>query len=564
MTASLRRGASPASSWHANLRRDRSHLLVALDVHRSARARQGRVNRWLRFYELTLILLLIGVPIGRVVTNGLGAPAFTQAVSGATGANLISVTVGGFALSLLVVGSFRGPVVPSGPYIDQIASSPISRRVSLGGFLTQSAALLATVGGLSALALVAGVANAPPVVVPIETSGSGLSALAHVDPAGAVIFILGGVLAGWQIHMLWLIGQIGGRLRICALRVLIVILVVTIAEGAVAGAQEPWAGVWLGPWGWAGVLFSRVSEGMTAARWWALTLLMLGVGLACACRGLAGAVSLAELASQSQRWAAVSMLAASGDVQAAAQRLTPAPYRGRSWRWPMPSVPVAAILVRDCVGLARFPWGTGVGVLAALGAGSLMAMGRSGPPGAALIASAVTPLLAYAAVGMWTRGLRQYTSWIGASTPFGLDPLHQSLGHIVVPGVLGVASIAGGLAVARSLTAGMAHEGAAAQHYAFGGLLAVFVMGVHLLSAAKGPMPVGLLMPVPTPLGDLAALSLAMWLADGFLIIVIFGGGASIAHTLNPESVAPMALLGVGVVGVAAWARSRLRRLSSS
>src|SRR5699024_4803014 len=76
--------------------------------------------------------------------------------------------------------------------------------------------------------------------------------------------------------------------------------------------------------------------------------------------------------------------------------------------------------------------------------------------------------------------------------------------------------------------------------------------------AAKGPMPLSLMTPIPTPQGDLSVLSVLVWQADALLLAVLAGAVlAGLLMLLGPVAM----LLGAGALlgAMAAMTRARLR-----
>ena len=78
--------------------------------------------------------------------------------------------------------------------------------------------------------------------------------------------------------------------------------------------------------------------------------------------------------------------------------------------------------------------------------------------------------------------------------------------------------------------------------------------------AAKGPLPILLLMPVPTPLGDASSLNVLLWQSDAILLALLVGGGLTALAPVAPG--AAVVLLAVVLVIVAALGFARLRKLS--
>src|SRR5699024_12821792 len=54
-------------------------------------------------------------------------------------------------------------------------------------------------------------------------------------------------------------------------------------------------------------------------------------------------------------------------------------------------------------------------------------------------------------------------------------------------------------------------------------LLALVLVAARARDAAKGPMPLSLMTPIPTPQGDLSVLSVLVWQADALLLAMLAG-----------------------------------------
>ena len=52
---------------------------------------------------------------------------------------------------------------------------------------------------------------------------------------------------------------------------------------------------------------------------------------------------------------------------------------------------------------------------------------------------------------------------------------------------------------------------------------ALFVITVRIMNATKGRMPLALLTPIPTPMGDFSGLIVVFWQADALLVTAMVG-----------------------------------------
>ena len=85
----------------------------------------------------------------------------------------------------------------------------------------------------------------------------------------------------------------------------------------------------------------------------------------------------------------------------------------------------------------------------------------------------------------------------------------------------------------------------------------LLVVLIRAYDSAKGPLPVLLLTPVPSPFGDLSSLNVSLWQADALLIAVVVGALGVAAGSPVSLLVLTLLITGLLVVGL----RRRLRRL---
>src|SRR5699024_11107529 len=152
--------------------------------------------------------------------------------------------------------------------------------------------------------------------------------------------------------------------------------------------------------------------------------------------------------------------------------------------------------------------------------------------------------------------MRHGIQTLGAPMLLGQTAAMQVLLHATAPAVLmgTIAALGGGGGL---LLAGgtLALSGVALPV-----LLALMRVAARARAAAKGPMPLSLVTPIPTPQGDLSVLSVLVWQADALLLAVLAGAVlAGLLMLLGPVAM----LLGAGALlgAMAAMTRARLRAL---
>ncbi len=90
-------------------------------------------------------------------------------------------------------------------------------------------------------------------------------------------------------------------------------------------------------------------------------------------------------------------------------------------------------------------------------------------------------------------------------------------------------------------------------------LLLLLAVAVRAYDSAKGPLPLLLLTPVPSPLGDLSSVTVSIWEADALIITTVAGAAAVAMAGASPVRLlaAAGALAGVLILAL----RRRLTRL---
>lgn len=480
-------------------------------------------------YLTVMTVLVFGAPALRSAGLFLARPDVLPVLLDArTPGMLMAALLGGGAATVLV-GAVRGPALLAPFLTATLAAGPISRRRVLWRPLARSLLALVAAG-----LLLAGVV------------GATLLGAGYAEPMGLVA--LGAVAAGVALLLggAWLAGQ----------------LLSSRGRGVVAGLLTLAAvGAWLlPPWGWT------LADGVP----WALAAVLGGAGAVAA----AGSVLALDrlrgwvLLEQAVRWQSATGMVTSGDVAGAAGSLRPPPSTGRSLR-AVGGGPLMLLYVRrDVVGWLRSPERT-LGGLAGvlLGAGLLVvAQVLTGPlgVGAMLLGS----LALWVGTGPFVDGIRHGVATLGAPVLFGQRAGVQVLLHALAPtGVLMLGALAGGVAGLLALGA----EGVGGGNVTLPVLMVPVLLPVLLVpalvagrarDAAKGPMPLKLMTPMPTAQGDGAVLGVLAWQSDAVLLALAAG---AVLWGLVTQ-VGALALAGgalVAVLAIAVMARARLRELGA-
>ena len=91
--------------------------------------------------------------------------------------------------------------------------------------------------------------------------------------------------------------------------------------------------------------------------------------------------------------------------------------------------------------------------------------------------------------------------------------------------------------------------------------LVAFLVIMQAFSSFKGMLPLELLTPVPTPMGDLPFLSVAFWLADAVTVELVTAGGLTSLVIVATLPVIFLTLPGCAAGLMASWSMARFRTL---
>src|SRR5699024_4637773 len=408
-------------------------------------------------------------------------------------------------------------------FIDTLASSGLRRRHVLRRPFAR--ALLVPVTAL---------------VVPAALAGTTLTAAGLTDAARVALFVLAAAGTGLLIAAAWLTGQLlhrmPARLLLCALLLGAGVFAAISPVGLGLGAAHP--------------------AGPGPALPWALGLVAAGLLATVACLLLLDRLRGAVLREQAARWESAGTLATTGDLAGASGRFRPPPSAGR--RLPaIGSRPLVLLYARrDAVAWLRSPERLAAGTLGGLVGAALLAVATllTGPPawGAVLLGSAVL----WGAGSAGADGIRHGVQTLAAPMLLGQTAAMQVFLHTPAPAVLMGALAALGGGGGLLLAGGTLDPSAVALPV----LLALVLVAARARDAAKGPMPLSLMTPIPTPQGDLSVLSVLVWQADALLLAMLAGAALTgLLMGLGPVAM----LLGAGALlgAMAAMTRARLRAL---
>ncbi len=539
-------------------RADRDALRAVRAVRR---ARGDRLSAGDVSYRIYLAVMLAIIVVAPAVRAGIlaWAPAIPETAAHPAGvAAALTLSTAGLAL----LGSRAGTARAGLPQLDLLFTAALPRArllgPSLGRWFAAGAGVGAAIGGMAAVALALAAANGL-----ASGAGLGLGIIAALVGAGAALGVLGvGAL---------LLGQRGPRVRSG----------VALGLAALAAAQLAAAGGGVGalpdPWSASAALLERAASG-PAGDALPVSLILLpalaALAVLCGALPLATRLSRERLRAQAVNWDAASALALTGDPTAALARFGEPVRHGRRLILRPARGLGGTILRRDLLGLVRAPGRSlaGLGGMLAAGAlwGSALAGGGS-PLRAALLGAAATVVAALAAQP-WCRGLVAAAAGVGSPALLPSGPGALMARHALLPALAATLALAAGtLLVCVGVVADPGAGSGPAEAAGVGVLLtapvlAAAVVLLRVAAALKGTIPLRLLAPVPTPLGDVSAVNVFIWTIDGPVVALLVGAalGASWgAAFAAPQVAGPvLAASGVSLVLLAAligWSASRLR-----
>lgn len=486
-------------------------------------------------YTVYLVLAtacVLGVPLGRIAVRALARPDVLPYLLHPAAPGLLTALWLLACALLILAGAQRGPAILTPFLTATLASSFMPRRVPLLRPLVRSALAILAAGVLIGL-------------VP----GMTLEAADRADPAA--VALLCAAMAGAALLGLgaWMLGELTGA----GIRRLVAGLLGAAAGTAAVLAVE--AGITVPGPGTAlpGALAAGSSVPADAVLT-TLALLIAGLLVALACAPLLNRLRGTVLLQQARTWEAAMSAATSGDLATAGGGFRALPSVGRALRAVrVPARPGLAALVllyarRDLVALLRTPERALGGLAGAVAGGASLGVSTQlvGPVQWMMVG--IGALLLWAGSGALVDGLRHGIATLGAPVLLGQDVGAQVLLHLSGPGVVLLASAAiGGVA--------------------FGTALPVLVAAVLLIGrvrdAAKGPMPLRLSMPMPTPQGDVSVLGVLAWQADAVILALVSAVVIALGGLRGGAAGLLVMLLVAAVMAVilALGARTRLREL---
>ncbi|MGP9842793.1 hypothetical protein [Brachybacterium sp. 107] len=476
-------------------------------------------------YVLALSVLIFGAPVIRAAGTALSRPDVVPFLiaSGAPQTSTAITLVGGAGLVLL--GAVRGPALLSPFFTASLASSAIPRRSVLWRPLLRSLAVTVLVA-----------------VIPAVLIAATLESAGHVEMGAVGWFALAAAGAGSLLCAAWFAGQLlgsAGRRLLAVALVLLGVGALMLPGGIGLGGAYPVGGQ---------------RPGLSAVVLCVAGILAVGAVMLLLDR-LRGAV----LQEQAARWESATISATTMDLSGAAGFFQPAPAAGRR----LPAIgagPLAVLYARrDLVAWLRSPERTVVGVIASLLSAAAVAGSTLFTGPLAWFVLLLGTLGLWLASGTFVDGIRHGVHTLGAPQLFGQSAAVQVLLHLTAPVVLLTAL--GALGGLGAWIAAGAVPGAVLLEVLLPAVLAPVLIIGRARDAAKGPMPLSLSTPMPTPQGDISVLPMLLWLSDAILLALVVG--ALLLATASSGALWMVVVATVASALMGLMARVRLRALVS-
>lgn len=474
-------------------------------------------------YLIVLMLAMVVIPLLIGAARALSEPEILSALRSAGSEQAVLAVSGGLLAAASALGVHRGPANLPPVLVGALAGTDLPRsRTLLRPFV------IATTG-LTLLVTVAG-----------GLLGTVLVRAGTTDLAGAAGLTGAAVCLGLIAATAWLAGQrVGSRHGWLLTALLVAATLLTLAVPALATVT---------PWGWVAQTWPPTAEGEP----WALVPLAL-VALVCTERvtRLLGRLHGPALLEQARAWQVVTVAAFTADFSAALATFRVRPRLGRRWSAVLGAPTVVQYAVRDLVGAARTPVRALTGLAFLTLGGFLTALGLADTPVPAWVLTSVGSVAAFTALGTLTDGFRHAAETRWAPTLFGHSTARLFLLHATLP--LAVALVCSLVGAVLARAAGWSSAGLIGA-----AVLGLLVVAVRALDSTKGPLPLTLLTPAPSPAGDMSGLMVMTWQADALLLAV----GLGVGLTLLPSAGGLLVTAGAAVVAAAVLIAMTYRRLT--
>lgn len=470
-------------------------------------------------YIVAMGALLLVFPVLSWTVLLLVEPSVFSMLTAPSAGHMAGVVCGLVLVAAAAAGQVGGPVALSPFFVTLLAGTDISRGRALRRPFFATTVIVA-LGALAIGLLFSGVL--------VFTGASSFLA--------GLVFVLACVAFSVLVSVVWLASQ-------CMTSWTWVLPTLLLAATVLTAVVDPLM-VYM-PWGWVGGLWPTQTD---LPPW---PLIPLGIttviGGVCVPRIL-NALQGERLREQGQQWRSASTAAQAGDFATAFAGFRAKPSLGRRWTAVPRSPLFVRFFLRDLIGAMRTPARclAGVGVL--IFAYWVIALAFVSGPWPGWLPAGIGAALGYLALGVLCDGFRHAAEAAGSPPLYGYTTAKLYLLHSLFPLALSLVGAVIGIGLA---THGGVPVGSAGAVVA----VAVLLVLVRAYDSAKGPLPMSLLTPAPSPVGDTSGLAVLSWQADALLIATI--AGTVIISVTTTETV----FHGLLVASLAAgFVLSRLRR----
>lgn len=503
--------------------RERAILAAARRVLRERTGKPRATDTAYNIYLALLTLVIVVFPILRAIV--LALPDADFAATNRLGFSFDPYPLIYLAALLFAAlgGRWRGAVVPSEQYLEAVVASPLNRALTLRRSYYYCVLLVtfATIG-LSSIYLIS-------------------QASVHtVTISGAFMFLIVAVLFAFLVVFVWIMSQSQLALRSAVVTVAVLLtgagtLLLTITHWNLAriiGTEFSSTSV-------LGALALTLSSGLILHLFIAPRVLE--------------SFTINSLFAQARKWFVVRTFASTGDVRSASQALKIQPRGARRARWNLGRSVILALVKRDLRGMRRSLSRAITSAVLNLLASFLLTLTLVS---ASIYGAALAAFVIYFAVGLATDGVRMFGMIYGGSSTYGISALQQALAHSILPTAFSTAWALLGFGAAMTVAE------VTVSTLIWVVLVVLSAVALHVFAAFKGPLPLTLLTPIPSPAGDLSALNVMVWLADAILIYVFTSVLLTVLVALTGVSLLLIGVQLAVILLVVMGANFRLRTLS--
>lgn len=471
--------AAPRSDSAARLRAIRAH-------YRGRGTRRSRGDLAYALYCGILVAAAIAFPLGRAVVVGLGDTAAGVTLGDPDATTIVAACLGAVLALTMWIGRLIGPVLISPFFVVLLGATDIPRSRSLRAAMGRTTGLI-----ILALTATGGVA-----------AGAGVRA-GVAGPADLLWWCVSLAGYGTIVSVAWLAARaLPSRISAAAGSALVIATILSFIFPALLVAT---------PWGWASAAWIE-----QPGRWPGALMLSSVAGAASAVPWLLNRLELSRVAADAEQTSQVRQAAIAGDLSIGIGGLRAAPFTGRRLHAVRGSSLPLALVGSDLVASLRTPDRTLIGFVSLTLAAGLAGQASALPLGWAL--GGLAGGLAYAAIGVFCDGLRHAAAARATPALYGVTDRRLSSLHLGLPVVAAILA----LTIAAPIASAVGGAEPAALTVTAIATLAGAAL-TRLYDARKGPMPLELMNPVPTPAGDASGMIMALWQIDALVGSVLIG-----------------------------------------